>query len=363
MRRYKTYLTLMHRGVRCFSKKYQIKMRNLDDRNRIGFLIAFLLMLLIISVSACGLFRFKGNEVLYDWTKIEGMDNESIMALKILNNERIVAGTFKDGIFFKPSEGTWQQSNLKGVQVRDICLHPDGKLFAATFGEGIWMSEDNGESWTQATPGPDSRGRLVSLAITPTGRILAGVFGSDDFSGEKDIYYSDDLGSTWIGTNLKDAFAIWSLATDEWEYGSRYSGTMQIIYKSSDNGKTWVTKEIPEKIKGEEWMGIAVTKKGTVLAGGDGIIRSTDEGDSWELVLNSYTSIVTIINVDNKQFAGSSRGTLDGQGAGVFRSDDDGQTWGTINNGLTNTEVLSLTHHGDKLYAGTSGGIFVSHLR
>lgn len=329
---------------------------NKTDLRIIPFIIFF-----ILTVTSCDLFN-NDDKALFEWTEVTGLEDQQIMALEI-SNENIIAGTYFDGIYFKTKEEEWQQSNLKGIEIRDIISHPSGKLLAATFGEGIWISENNGETWSQATNGPDSRGRLLDFAITPSGRVLAGVFGSDDFNDESDIYYSDDEGVSWAGTNLKDAFAIWSVASGDGENGLQYSGTMQTIFKSSDDGKNWEIKEIPEEIDGQEWMGITVTKTGTVLAVGNGIIRSSDEGNSWDLVYDNSRGFLPIISIEDEQYAGGTRGTFDGSGEGVLRSKDDGKTWEVLNNGLTNTEILSLTYSDNKLYAGTSGGVFVCNIK
>ena len=110
-------------------------------------------------------------------------------------------------------------------------------------------------------------------------------------------------------------------------------------------------------------MGIAVTKTGTVLAVGDGIIRSSDGGDNWELVYDNSRGFLPIISIEDEQYAGGSSGGFDGRGDGVLRSKDDGKTWEVLNNGLTNIEVLSLTYSDNKIYAGTSEGVFVCNIK
>lgn len=316
------------------------------------------LIFLLFTVYGCDLFNLE-DEKLFEWSSITGLDEHQIIALEISVNGQIIAGTYLDGIYFQKKGGEWQQSNLIGVEIRDIITLPGGKLVAATFGDGVWKSENEGETWVQLTTGPDNAGRLLDLAVTPTGRILVGVFGSDDLNGESDIYYSDDEGASWTGSGLRDAFAIWSIASDGVENGFQYSGTMQTILRSSDNGETWEIKEIPNDFDGQEWMGITVTKAGTVLAVGDGIIKSTDHGNNWELVYDKFTAFKTIISIGDELYAGGAMGTFNGRGRGVLRSTDDGQTWEVQNSGLSNTEVLSLAYFDNKLYAGTSGGLFV----
>ena len=80
------------------------------------------------------------------------------------------------------------------------------------------------------------------------------------------------------------------------------------------------------------------TRAGYIFAGGDplggpvGVLRSTDNGDTWQPVNNGLTTgngINALIATGNGYlFAGS-------YGDGVFRSTDNGDNWTQVNNGLT----------------------------
>ncbi len=49
-----------------------------------------------------------------------------------------------------------------------------------------------------------------------------------------------------------------------------------------------------------------------------------------------------------------------GTSGGVFLSTNNGTSWTAVNNGLTNTDVRALAVSGTNLFAGTSGGVFLS---
>ncbi|MBI5021360.1 MAG: T9SS type A sorting domain-containing protein [Ignavibacteriales bacterium] len=49
-----------------------------------------------------------------------------------------------------------------------------------------------------------------------------------------------------------------------------------------------------------------------------------------------------------------------GGSGGVYLSNDEGTNWFEVNNGLTNKDVFSLCVSGDNLFAGTGSGVFIS---
>ena len=114
------------------------------------------------------------------------------------------------------------------------------------------------------------------------------------------------------------------------------------------------------------FLSLAINESGYIFAGGDplggpvGVLRSTDNGDTWQPVNNGLTTgngiNALIATANGYLFAGS-------YGDGVFRSTDNGDNWTQVNNGLTTPFVLSFTSNasGD-IFAGTyfGGGVFRS---
>ncbi|MBV6421056.1 MAG: hypothetical protein DAHOPDDO_02325 [Ignavibacteriaceae bacterium] len=110
----------------------------------------------------------------------------------------------------------------------------------------------------------------------------------------------------------------------------------------------------------------SLTVSGTSLLAGtvNGVFRSTDYGDTWNLTLPPTIlpfvddfALDSIVRGNRNLYAG-------GQG-GVYISKDDGINWQAINSGLENSEVRSLAvipneTEGSILLAGTTEGIFRS---
>ncbi|HPS61950.1 MAG TPA: hypothetical protein PLK82_02755 [Bacteroidales bacterium] len=191
----------------------------------------------------------------------------------------------------------------------------------------------------------------------------------------------------WRSTDGPSGGTVLSVAVE----GSRvFAGTQAGLYISDDNGSTW-----NESTTG--WPCSRITaialNNATAVAGiyGEGIIRSTDHGDSWIFSNEGLTnlSIHCISFCGNRLLAGTDAGMFQSvdigltwsrnaqipanlrvtslstrgsslfagtYGNGVYRSDDSGVTWTIRDAGLTNRNVLSMLWVSDTAYAGTDGG-------
>lgn len=99
------------------------------------------------------------------------------------------------------------------------------------------------------------------------------------------------------------------------------------------------------------------TSGNNIFAGNavDGILLSSDNGNSWTVVNNGLTN--TVVNA----LAVSGSNIFAGTNGGVFLSNNNGNSWIAVSAGLTNDTVLSLAISGSKIFAGTAwNGVFLS---
>ena len=101
---------------------------------------------------------------------------------------------------------------------------------------------------------------------------------------------------------------------------------------------------------------LVVTGDGIVYAGsfGMGLFRSTDKGQSWELLNRGLTDpflLCLAVTPGQHVYAGTMRG-------GAYRLSLKGEQWESISQGLEETEVKSLLVRGETVYAGTGQGVY-----
>ncbi|NOU45611.1 MAG: T9SS type A sorting domain-containing protein [Bacteroidales bacterium] len=175
------------------------------------------------------------------------------------------------------------------------------------------------------------------------------------------LFVSTDNGLSWSKMNSitfpDDVRAIASIGN------YIFIGTGSGVFRSDDNGLTWI-KKINGFPYGEKYINyLAVSDTSLFAAGtGSGLIRSTDYGENWTTVTNGLTDtyLYSLTANETTVFAGTGDNNL-----GVFRSTDNGATWLQVSDGMAYyyngnwipnmaPMITSLAYVGSDLYAGTS---------
>ena len=142
-----------------------------------------------------------------------------------------------------------------------------------------------------------------------------------------------DGGQSWQPTEFLDD--VDRLEVNE--QGHIYVGTEHDgIQRSTDGGTSWT----PVMASDSMIMSFAFNSSGHVFAGGGGIARSVDEGNTWTFLANSprqaYVITIAVLAQDHLLV-----GLLSlGGDSGVFRSTDNGETW--VQSGLSGIGVYVL---------------------
>lgn len=214
-------------------------------------------------------------------------------------------------------------------------------IFAGTPTGGVYLSSDNGTTWTQTSLNDQD---IRSLASN-TNYIYAGSYNGNG------VYRSSDNGTTWIQTSLNN-IAIRALAV---EGNNVYAGAWipsTGVYKSTDNGQTWNQTSLGNFII----RSIAV-KGNNVYAGSgaaSGVFLSADGGATWTQTSLNSVFVGSLAAYGNIVIAGS------GNSGGLFLSDNNGTTW--TQNFLNNANVYALNITGNNIYVGTYNfGVYVSN--
>jgi photosystem II stability/assembly factor-like uncharacterized protein len=206
------------------------------------------------------------------WHKV-GLSGQDAMNLARPSAETIwVAG---HNVLAKSTDGgaTWVDVRPAGLPSLDIHgfandrNHP-GRLYAAVAGEGLYVSRNNGRSFSLASA--EVGGAVFALAVLPDGRILAGDF-------KHGLLASRDGGKTWqlllreqlLGLAVKPVTPRRLLATG------------RAIFLSDDGGRNWRRVFArPEPFGPVAW---SASRPSLAYAVGFDrkLYRSTDGGRSW----------------------------------------------------------------------------------
>lgn len=103
-----------------------------------------------------------------------------VVTLLSLGAGEIYAGTKDGGMFFSADSGsTWTKTSFPSPNVTSMNVDNRGTIFAGT-DEGVYYSEDKGQTWLQANKGLTST-HILGLWKTRKGKILAATFGGGIF--------------------------------------------------------------------------------------------------------------------------------------------------------------------------------------
>jgi photosystem II stability/assembly factor-like uncharacterized protein len=200
----------------------------------------------------------------------------------------------------------------EGAQVgRALAIAPGDPNFMiwATDVGGLFRSRDGGANWEPANVGYGSRGG-TGIAIDPHNPARVLILGSNSNPGRLNgLYLSEDYAASWryvfdpgqpmangrdYRTQLafdpttfdaaanKTRVAYWSRAREEWAIWST-PPSYPAFYRSEDGGETW--REIESaKIVAGSWLAVDPRDGTLYAANADGLRRSRDRGESWELL-------------------------------------------------------------------------------
>ncbi len=215
----------------------------------------------------------------------------------------------------------WQNVQIAGMGfVTGIAIHPTQKdlIYVRTDAGGIYRWQEETARWVQLLDGMPGHYSIESMALDARNpMVIYAATGAYTREANGEIIKSLDGGRTWAESNLRTPFGqrVKMGGNEEWRwagerlavdpnnsqviyFGSRFDG----LFRSQDSGETWhQVSSFPTQgvapgglsfvvfdPKAQQTSAGAVTQTGTIYVGvmGEGVYRSKDGGQIWQLLPN-----------------------------------------------------------------------------
>ena len=316
------------------------------------------------------------------WERTNGPEGMSISSLASVGNV-LYAGTRADGIYASTDEGnTWYASN-SGIETKNITVITsiNNTLLAGTLDYGIYHSTDGGQTWLP----PSNYNTVYATSMTVKDQYvfaetLEGVLRSSDngitwqvvphyftpgyamcstqdkliaADNSSQSYFSTDNGASWYTIETLDGALLWSFYV---KGDTVYAGGVNKIYRSVDDGDTFIGIEVPFNYN---YVSIySITSIGQTLFMGTsfyGVYKSTDNGSTW-FPANTGMGPKSIFTLAVTQSSFLVAGAYN---AGVYKSTDNGLNWNKSVIGFpAGSLVWTMCNSDQGLLAGTGDGLY-----
>ncbi|MFH0866227.1 MAG: T9SS type A sorting domain-containing protein [Bacteroidota bacterium] len=222
----------------------------------------------------------------------------------------------------------------------------DSKIFAGTYGDGVFISPDDGITWTASNNGLIAAGKYtIELAIKDT-CIFAGTW-----SG---MFFSSDEGANW--TQINNGLPSTTVAEVEVKDTSIFVGDIGGLFVSNDNGANWTCINNGADFSFSAVSSILFLGNRIIAGGRSGISFSTNNGLTWTRINNGLIGCNPVYSME--QFNTDLYAAIDGNG--FFISADDGGSWSPSNDGIQNSVLRCMATKDSIIFIGTTGGVFLS---
>ena len=340
----------------------------------------------VVYASACsGIYKSEnGGELFHKIQGIPATARRTRVLMQDTHHREVVYAGTTEGLYRTRDAGReWKLLTGSDVIINDIYLDPDqaGHILLATDRSGVLSSKDDGVTFTQSNQGFSAR--MVQALVADNRdphRILAGVVNDKSYGG---VFLSNDQGESWAqisaGLDGRDVYTM-AQAKD----GTVLAGTSHGIFSLEDGESGsephWVlhssivnagTKIVAETVKGRrvnrlEQVTLPAREMGSrvsafdltgdtwLAATADGLFTSADGGKTWQggLVLGS-ADYRTVAVWDGEMLAARRQG--------VVYSKDQGKNWDPLGIPSRIKDIRSIAFSkGGELWIGAGDGVYFS---
>ena len=250
----------------------------------------------------------------------------------------------------------------RGGRVVAVAGDPVNKavFYFGSTGGGVWKTDDAGTTWRNVSDGYFQWASVGALAVAPSDpNVIYAGMGETTIRGNVSrgdgVYKSTDAGRSWQQLGLAETQNIGSVVVHPTNPDIVYVAAFghvwgpneeRGLYRTIDGGESWERVLFVSDVAGVLDISMDPTNPRILFAStweagrtpyslnsggpGSGLYRSTDAGDSWEL-LNEKPGIPEGIlgKIGVAVAAGGGRvyAIIEAEKGGLYRSEDNGETW------------------------------------
>lgn len=277
-----------------------------------------------------------------DWEQ-SALHADGITVLSILTtDDHIYVGSRGGGVFRSSKNSIkWNLHHAGMSQSMVTSLASVGTTLFAGFldGGGIYRLSEGNESWEPA--GDYSSGLDNTYIFTLKNiddKLYAGTWGGG-------VYVSTNRGGSWKQSAIKSARVL----TIESNNDNIYVGMVADgIFKSNDQGDSW--ESMNDGLRDKNVAALAFSGSHIFAGTWAGLFISTNDGFSWEKSSSALgdSAVQSIVVVGSKVYAAT-------DGSGVFSSTDLGSTWQSVGTGISTLKAVRLAVVDSLLLVATEG--------
>lgn len=273
----------------------------------------------------------------------DASDNYSVGVLKSTDG----------GITFNSTGLSWNITNF--ALIRRMIIDPDNSdAILVASNAGIYRTTDAGNNWTQ-----EQAGNFYDI--------------EPNFDGSSNTFYASTRDQIWVSTDNGDSWTMTTTFSGVNRTGiATTSGNNSYVYalcsnssnngfhsfhRSTDNGSTFSQRANSPNLlgwasdgsdtRGQGWYDLALTADpndaNTVYVGGVNTWKSTDGGSNWNLKTHwSGATGVQTVHADKHILEWQGNVLWEGNDGGLYKSTNGGDTWTNRTNGMIISQMYRL---------------------
>ena len=296
----------------------------------------FLFLLLIFTILSCNSL----DEESPNWSKIDLDTSSDLSAITVCEDGsiHIVGGDlwYNGTYVFSPFGESWTVDSILNKQLLAIDQDQSGNLYATGI-DGYRLNKQCDDPWQTEQPFKWEIMRDLDFISKGEGIMVGGealIIGFMVKISDGEIFEIRD----WD----RELSSI-TYVTDETYILTGYG----FVSKSIDNGKTWIQNEIG----GDFFIDCSfpTEKIGYVIGRSGTIIKTIDQGASWETIRNAYNITVSNLPFSAVYFLDENIGYICGDEGLVLVTRDGGESWKKFD-GLPNIDLLDIKVKDDFIF-------------